>query len=238
MSNNSANDVSHKSKLVLQVDKAVKCPDCTSRTSNVTTTKHASKRSVPKKLHVSAKKTKKRIPPKSPEADSSSKLRQTILSEHFRVTRSKSRAATAKEQQIEAIKDRLKRKCEDGLMVKDTEGKGRGVFASRKFKRGDLICEYSGELLSKREADKREKEYEGRPECGCYMYYFKFKGKSLCVDATKDNGRMGRLLNHSKTRSNVIAKRGVSLRLRREMRQSVAIISLAHEVAYFTNITI
>lgn len=58
MSNNSANDVSHKSKLVLQVDKAVKCPDCTSRTSNVTTTKHASKRSVPKKLHVSAKKTK------------------------------------------------------------------------------------------------------------------------------------------------------------------------------------
>jgi histone-lysine N-methyltransferase SETD8 len=90
--------------------------------------------------------------------------------------------------------------------VRDTQGKGKGVFAVKEFKKGDLVCEYSGQLLNKKEADKQEKEYEGKPECGCYMYYFKFNGKTMCVDATKDNGQLGRLLNHSKTKANVVTK--------------------------------
>ena len=57
--------------------------------------------------------------------------------------------------------------------------KGKGVFALKEFKKGALVCEYSGQLISKKEADKREKEYEGKPEFGCYMYYFKFKSKTM-----------------------------------------------------------
>lgn len=30
------------------------------------------------------------------------------------------------------------------------------------------------------------------------MYYFKYKDTKFCVDATKENGRLGRLVNHSK----------------------------------------
>ncbi|KAH7957480.1 hypothetical protein HPB52_019227 [Rhipicephalus sanguineus] len=33
---------------------------------------------------------------------------------------------------------------------------------------------------------------------GCYMYYFTCRNKQYCVDATKETGRLGRLVNHSK----------------------------------------
>ena len=31
------------------------------------------------------------------------------------------------------------------------EGKGRGVIATRVFKRGELLCEYSGEIITYKE---------------------------------------------------------------------------------------
>ena len=44
------------------------------------------------------------------------------------------------------------------------EGKGRGVVSTRPFSKGELVCEYSGELISLEEAQRREGEYrETRP---------------------------------------------------------------------------
>ena len=60
------------------------------------------------------------------------------------------------------------------------EGKGRGVVSTRRFMRGELICEYSGELISHKEAKAREERYYSTDESiGCYMYYFEYKGTKL-----------------------------------------------------------
>ena len=57
----------------------------------------------------------------------------------------------------------------------DFEGKGRGVVSTRPFKKGELICEYSGRLISHEEAKKKEEEYSKDSDIGCYMYYFTHK---------------------------------------------------------------
>ena len=59
------------------------------------------------------------------------------------------------------------------------EGKGRGVFPTRPFRKGEFIVEYSGELISMDEAKKREKDYLNDEEIGSYMYYFSNKSSKL-----------------------------------------------------------
>ncbi|KAK3549618.1 hypothetical protein QTP86_005364 [Hemibagrus guttatus] len=87
---------------------------------------------------------------------------------------------------------------EDGMMVKNIEGKGRGVFATQRFQKGQYVVEYHGDLLLKTDAKKREAVYSQEPDTGCYMYYFQYLTKTYCVDATKETDRLGRLINHSK----------------------------------------
>ena len=48
---------------------------------------------------------------------------------------------------------------------------------TRAFKRGELLCEYAGELLTEEEAKRVEEEYQKDPSIGCYMYYFTHQGK-------------------------------------------------------------
>ncbi|KAJ0019183.1 hypothetical protein NQD34_006752, partial [Periophthalmus magnuspinnatus] len=84
-------------------------------------------------------------------------------------------------------------------LVKVIEGKGRGVFAVKGFKKGDFVVEYSGDLLELSEAKARETQYAQDPSTGCYMYYFQYQTKTYCVDATKESSRLGRLINHSKS---------------------------------------
>ena len=105
----------------------------------------------------------------------------------------------------EALKEKIRNGTENGIEVRAVEGKGYGVLSQRVFDKGEFICEYVGDLVDKKEADKREKEYE-REEKGCYMLYFKFNEVKLCVDATDDNGRKGRFFNHSKKAFNVSVK--------------------------------
>ena len=57
------------------------------------------------------------------------------------------------------------------------EGKGRGVVTTAAFDKDEFICLYSGELISIKEAMKREKQYSLGG--GSYMYYFKYKDKQL-----------------------------------------------------------
>lgn len=62
--------------------------------------------------------------------------------------------------------------------VRQIEGKGRGVFAVREFKKGDFVVEYHGDLLDLAEAKTREDHYAQDPQTGCYMYYFQYQSKS------------------------------------------------------------
>ncbi|XP_014673200.1 PREDICTED: N-lysine methyltransferase SETD8-B-like isoform X2 [Priapulus caudatus] len=88
---------------------------------------------------------------------------------------------------------------EDGLEVVDIVGKGRGVVATKPFKRGEFVVEYHGDLISVDVAKLREEQYAATPDTyGCYMYYFTFNSKQYCVDATAESGRLGRLINHSR----------------------------------------
>ena len=53
------------------------------------------------------------------------------------------------------------------------------MISTRPFSKGELICEYSGELISYEEAKEREEQYQENPSVGCYMYYFEYKNKKL-----------------------------------------------------------
>ena len=94
---------------------------------------------------------------------------------------------------------------DEGLPVKsmNIRGKGKGVISTRFIKRGEFICEYVGELLTHEQAMEREDVYNKRGLKVGYMFYFQSKGKRCCIDATQDNGRMGRLINHSRLDANL-----------------------------------
>lgn len=59
------------------------------------------------------------------------------------------------------------------FQVRYSKEKGRGVFATRDFCKGEFVVEYSGELIDIQQAYLREEKYEQDESMGCYMYYFK-----------------------------------------------------------------
>ena len=93
-----------------------------------------------------------------------------------------------------------------GLKIFDTGDRGRGIKTTKKFSKGDLVVEYAGEIVSEDEAVAREAAYKADPGAGSFMYFFQFKGKPYCVDATQESGRYGRLVNHSVKNSNCSTK--------------------------------
>ena len=93
------------------------------------------------------------------------------------------------------------------LEVGDAGHKGRGIFAKEPYKHGDFVVTYPGDLISDEEAARRNKMYAKDDSIGSYMYYFQWKGKDLCIDATTDTGRLGRLINHSRKAPNLTMKR-------------------------------
>lgn len=62
--------------------------------------------------------------------------------------------------------------------MKHIEGKGRGVFAERSFRKGEYVVEYHGDLLQINAAREREATYAQDPSTGCYMYYFQYLSKT------------------------------------------------------------
>ncbi|XP_043096826.1 lysine methyltransferase 5Ab isoform X2 [Puntigrus tetrazona] len=121
------------------------------------------------------------------------------VTDYFPVRRScrKSKAELKCEEQ-QHLDDLIKNNVEEGLKVKSIDGKGRGVFTDRAFQKDQFVVEYHGELLEIADAKARESQYSQDPATGCYMYYFRYHDKTYCVDATKETGRLGRLINHSK----------------------------------------
>ena len=86
----------------------------------------------------------------------------------------------------------------DGLELRYSDEKGRGVFSTVPIPNRAFIVEYSGTLISKREAEERETKYNSDPKkYGSYMYYFQFEGTKYCIDATEEDGSYGRLINHA-----------------------------------------
>ena len=67
-------------------------------------------------------------------------------------------------------------KEKEGLEVIFIQGKGRAVITTRRFNKGEPLCEYSGELLTAEEGVRREAEYN-KVNAGSYIYYFNFKSK-------------------------------------------------------------
>ncbi|XP_063697078.1 histone-lysine N-methyltransferase Set8 [Culicoides brevitarsis] len=128
------------------------------------------------------------------------------LTDFFPIRRSVRK--TNKEVQQELMRSYEKaiiEQSEDGLEVKTFENKGRGIVASRTFRKNEFVLEYVGELISIAEANKRETQYAKDENTGCYMYYFKYSEQQFCIDATEETGRLGRLVNHSRN-GNLVTK--------------------------------
>ncbi|XP_019956634.1 lysine methyltransferase 5Ab [Paralichthys olivaceus] len=122
------------------------------------------------------------------------------VTDYYPIRRSNRKTkAELKSEEHRYIDDLIKNGTEEGMQVKHIEGKGRGVFAVRSFKKAEFVVEYHGDLLELAEAKLREAQYALDPQTGCYMYYFQYQCKTYCVDATKETSRLGRLINHSKT---------------------------------------
>ena len=64
------------------------------------------------------------------------------------------------------------------FQVIEIEGKGRGVVATKEFKRGEFVVEYAGDLIDLKVAKRREDKYKQNSNIGCYMYYFSFNNKT------------------------------------------------------------
>ena len=69
---------------------------------------------------------------------------------------------------------------------------GRGLFCKRDLDAGEMIIEYSGEVVRAILSDKREHCYDGRG-IGCYMFR---KDSDYVIDSTM-MGNASRFINHS-----------------------------------------
>ncbi|XP_056014938.1 N-lysine methyltransferase KMT5A-like [Ostrea edulis] len=90
--------------------------------------------------------------------------------------------------------------CRDGIDPKGLEGKwishvkGRGVFAVDSFQAGDFLLEYRGKLT------------ERDPGDGRYTFEFDLNGNTYWLDATAEDGSLGRLINDDKKCANATTK--------------------------------
>lgn len=116
--------------------------------------------------------------------------------------------------------------------IKNTEDKGRGIFATMPIKKGMPVLEYCGELISADEGKNRDKEYEKDPSKGCYLLFFKAKDKNWCVDATQESERKGRLVNHSKKNPNLIARVHLHKGFPRVILTALCDIAVGQELLY------
>jgi len=131
------------------------------------------------------------------------------VTEYFPIRRSerKPKAEILKEE-LETIQSYLGTTDDSkhGIEIANIELKGRGIKAVKSFNKGDFVVEYAGDLIDIGTAKDLEAKYSMDASKGCYMYYFKHRGKQYCIDATAETGRFGRLVNHSRVSPNCITK--------------------------------
>ncbi|XP_026134601.1 uncharacterized protein LOC113112899 isoform X3 [Carassius auratus] len=86
--------------------------------------------------------------------------------------------------------------------------KGRGVFAKTPFRKGDFVVEYRGELINSKESQRRRRTYHNR--CAVFMFDFYWQEKTWCVDAAREDGSLGRLVNDDHKHPNCKMKRVIT----------------------------
>lgn len=128
------------------------------------------------------------------------------VTEYFQVRRSERKESkNIFDAQQRDLENKIIRKISDGLEIKEFEEKGRGIVTTKKFFKGDFVIEYIGDLIDGATAKRREIKYAKNKRLGCYMYYFRHKDVQWCIDATKESGELGRLINHSR-KGNLVSK--------------------------------
>ncbi|XP_015914152.1 N-lysine methyltransferase KMT5A [Parasteatoda tepidariorum] len=152
-----------------------------------------------KTIAVEQKEKKNRVTNSDTSKKKKQTLRNTQLTEFFPVRRSNRKTFNSvMKEKHKNVENAILCAKEDGFEIREFPEKGRGVVTTKPLKRGDFVLEYHGELIDYTEACKRERLYAMKENTGCYMYYFKYRNKRYCIDATKESGRLGRLVNHSK----------------------------------------
>jgi len=89
-----------------------------------------------------------------------------------------------------------------GLEIFETNGRGLGLRTARgvMIKKGDIICNYEGEIVSASEAKRRDEEYSKAGEMSSYTINLDEKG-DVCIDATAVRSASA-FINHSCAESN------------------------------------
>lgn len=107
----------------------------------------------------------------------------------------------ANELQLKVLEEALKMgKYRSNSLRVDINEKGRSVFSKIYMKKGDFVCYYEGNVLSKKEGLRRIRDAS---TASCYYFFFKNKEQQLCIDATSENYTFGRLINHSRKEANL-----------------------------------
>eukprot|EP00985_Skeletonema_marinoi_P002866 scaffold1176_cov182-Skeletonema_marinoi.AAC.4 len=89
-----------------------------------------------------------------------------------------------------------------GLEIFETNGRGLGLRTAKgvSIKKGDIICNYEGEIVSALEAKRRDEEHAKAGEMGSYTINLDEKG-DVCIDATLMRSASA-FINHSCAESN------------------------------------
>ncbi|KAF7689308.1 SET domain-containing protein 5-like, partial [Silurus meridionalis] len=82
---------------------------------------------------------------------------------------------------------------------------GRGVFAVTDFTKGSFVLEYRGELISCQESQRRQRLYHNSLKA--FMFDFIWHGNFWTIDAARDDGTLGRLVNDDHIKPNCKMKR-------------------------------
>lgn len=70
-------------------------------------------------------------------------------------------------------------------MITDAPGKERGVFTTRKFWCGEVVCDYHGCIVTHQEGLRIYSQAKERQPG--YMFFFKDRNnRSMCIDAHED----------------------------------------------------
>ncbi|XP_058842444.1 uncharacterized protein LOC117419728 isoform X2 [Acipenser ruthenus] len=107
------------------------------------------------------------------------------------------------------IKKLVKSQKWKGLLVTDDGDKGRRVVTTRKFRKGEVVCDYHGTIVTAAEGKEMMKTLS-KEEMGCFFFFKNSQGKKLCMHAQTfpchchpDRDTFGRQTNHSRKRKNL-----------------------------------
>lgn len=116
------------------------------------------------------------------------------------------RSKNKQKEQLDRNIDRIVNNLQSGLELVQLPEKGRGVAAVQWFEAGDVVLNYCGEILSHKRGLKREKRLDRKDSSDSFLFFFSCDTTRYCLDATLEDGKYGRLVNHSRLRPNCKAR--------------------------------